>query len=164
MSARLRTTFTNSRTLELIHVRVWRRRLSLRLFIAVVFLRRFFTTVPLNHTAWSFTPYTPSEPATGALIAKRLRAPCFTQTSVASKTQSHSPICQIHEFKLSHYPISIQRKTSAQASANTLTIRRACCFVVQYGGISTTTLPMGRVSTPRLAIASQTRMPARSRK
>jgi hypothetical protein len=34
---------------------------------------------------------------------------------------------------------------------------------VQYGGISTTTLPIGRVSTPRFAIASQTRIPARSR-
>jgi hypothetical protein len=41
---------------------------------------------------------------------------------------------------------------------------RTCAGVVQYGGISTMTLPMGRVSTPRLAIASHTRMPARSRK
>ena len=38
MSARLRTTFTKSRTLENIHVRVWRRRLGLRLFMLVCFL------------------------------------------------------------------------------------------------------------------------------
>lgn len=35
--------------------------------------------------------------------------------------------------------------------------------VMQYGGIRTITLPMGRVSTPRLAMASHTRIPARSR-
>ena len=39
-----------------------------------------------------------------------------------------------------------------------------CVCIVQYGGISTITFPIGRVSTPRLAIASHTRMPARSRK
>ena len=45
---------------------------------------------PLTRTtlAWSFTPYTPSEPATGALIAERLRAPRFTQTSVAVRNST----------------------------------------------------------------------------
>ena len=55
-------------------------------------------------------------------------------------------------------------KTSHIESKTARTIFRACAGVVQYGGIRTITLPTGRVSTPRLAIASQTRMPARSRK
>ena len=50
------------------------------------------------------------------------------------------------------------------ADLKTLTMVSTCRELVQYGGISTMTLPTGRVSTPRRAIASQTRMPARARK
>src|SRR5439155_995934 len=53
-------------------------------------------------------------------------------------------------------------KTSRSDSRRTSTIRRTWTRVVQYGGISTITSPTGRVNTPRRAIASHTRMPARS--
>jgi hypothetical protein len=42
-------------------------------------------------------------------------------------------------------------------------MRRTSSGVAQYGGINTTTFPTGRVKTPRRAIASQTRIPARAR-
>ena len=58
----------------------------------------------------------------------------------------------------------VRPKTSRTESKTARIIFRTCAGVVQYGGISTMTLPTGRVSTPRRAMASQTRMPARSRK
>src|SRR5207302_1564814 len=57
-----------------------------------------------------------------------------------------------------------QPSSSSTASASAATTCRTCLADMQYGGINAITLPMGRVSTPRRAIASQTRMPACSRK
>ncbi|HMJ63944.1 MAG TPA: hypothetical protein VK615_01235, partial [Candidatus Binatia bacterium] len=54
-------------------------------------------------------------------------------------------------------------KTWDMAETNAETMVSTWVGVVQYGGMMTITSPMGLVSTPRRAMASQTRAPTRSR-
>ena len=71
MSAMVKTSFTKARTFNNVHF--WRLRLFLRR-ITTVLSRLGLTTVPLNHTVWSFTRHAPDEPTTEALIVEHLYA------------------------------------------------------------------------------------------
>ena len=60
-------------------------------------------------------------------------------------------------FPATHY--SLQYGTDWTDSASTLNTRSICSWLIQYGGISTMVLPIGRVSTPRSRISMHTLMP-----